>query len=310
MQSSITYAILIKKTQPLKKKLQRCNLVFYRNDFDLHRAKIDQDLDIFADELNAFQSGSGEQYNSLELMLSDKINTWKLKSIQKIQEDAEEARQQVQTLIALNNGKTTSCVHKITQELKQDRQNHGFDERDLNKWKKKLDELKLNVSKSDLYIDEQQSENDFITNLLAKEKESFERVCGPVSIKENVQLASHNFNIFPISGEFVAEDNIILENSYQSNSSYGWAGHNEVYTNGKCSKKVNGYTSDYSKGDVIELTLDCDHHLIRMANIRSTKSYEINVDLKDCPFPWMLHLNLFHHQTRIRVNLLKVSRKQ
>ncbi|CAF1233707.1 unnamed protein product [Rotaria magnacalcarata] len=143
-------------------------------------------------------------------MLSDKINTWKLKSIQKIQEDAEEARQQVQTLIALNNGKTTSCVHKITQELKQDRQNHGFDERDLNKWKKKLDELKLNVSKSDLYIDEQQSENDFITNLLAKEKESFERVCGPVSIKENVQLASHNFNIFPISGEFVAEDNIIL----------------------------------------------------------------------------------------------------
>ncbi|CAM4806303.1 unnamed protein product [Rotaria magnacalcarata] len=210
MQSSITYAILIKKTQPLKKKLQRCNLVFYRNDFDLHRAKIDQDLDIFADELNAFQSGSGEQYNSLELMLSDKINTWKLKSIQKIQEDAEEARQQVQTLIALNNGKTTSCVHKITQELKQDRQNHGFDERDLNKWKKKLDELKLNVSKSDLYIDEQQSENDFITNLLAKEKESFERVCGPVSIKENVQLASHNFNIFPISGEFVAEDNIIL----------------------------------------------------------------------------------------------------
>ncbi|CAF3732408.1 unnamed protein product [Rotaria socialis] len=111
-------------------KCQGCNLVFCRNDFDLHRAKLDQDLDICADELNTFQSGSGEQYNSLELMLSDKINTWELKSIQKIQQ---EARQQVQTLIALSNEKTTSCVHKITQELQQDRQNHGFDERDLNK---------------------------------------------------------------------------------------------------------------------------------------------------------------------------------
>ncbi|CAF4602963.1 unnamed protein product, partial [Rotaria socialis] len=90
----------------------------------------------------------------------------------------------------------------------------------------------------------------------------------------------------------------------------GWAGHNEVYMNGKCSKNVNGYTSDYSKGDVIELILDCDHHLIRMTNIRSTKSYEINVDLKDCPFSWMLPLNIFHHETRIRANPLNVSRKQ
>ncbi|CAF4708135.1 unnamed protein product [Rotaria socialis] len=162
-------------------KCQGCNLVFCRNDFDLHRAKLDQDLDICADELNTFQSGSGEQYNSLELMLSDKINTWELKSIQKIQQ---EARQQ------------------------------------------------------------------------------------------------------------------------------GWAGHNDVYMNGKCSKNVNGYTSGYSRDDVIELILDCDHHPIRMTNIRSTKSYEINVDLKDCRFPWMLHLNLFHHETRIRINPLNVSRKQ
>ncbi|CAM4971091.1 unnamed protein product [Rotaria socialis] len=101
-----------------------------------------------------------------------------------------------------------------------------------------------------------------------------------------------------------------IERDFEINYERGWAGHNEVYMNGKCSKNVNGYTSDYSKGDVIELILDCDHHLIRMTNIRSTKSYEINVDLKDCPFSWMLPLNIFHHETRIRANPLNVSRKQ
>ena len=196
----------------------------------------------------------------------------------------------------------------------------------------------INVSKLDLYIDKQQSENDFITNLLAKEKDTFERTYGPVYIKENGQLASHNFTVFPVSGEIrgrrqynsgmhrirleidnldvhpwwffgiISTSTAMKEKSYQSNSSFGWAGPNEIYMNGKCSKNVNGYTSDYSKGDVIELILDCDHHLIRMTNIRSTKSYEINIDLKDCPFPWMLHLNLFHHQTRIRINPSKVSR--
>jgi hypothetical protein len=90
--------------------------------------------------------------------------------------------------------------------------------------------------------------------------------------------------------------------SHNSPSAYGWAGNNEVYMKGQCLKNVNWFISDYSKGDTIELIFDCDHLIIRMNNLRSNKSHEMIVDLTYCPFPWMVHLNLFHIQTRIRIN--------
>ncbi|CAF2996828.1 unnamed protein product, partial [Rotaria sp. Silwood2] len=325
-----TCAICITKTGVLK--CQGCQVIFCSNDYNLHRTELDRQLDGFANEINIFRDMSSEASTSLKSLLIDQIDTWEMKSIQRIKETAEEARQQVRTFISSTNEENSAYTREIAEQLQRTQQNHDFDERDLMKWKARLDELTLSITKPNISVDEQQSENPFITKIFVNEKDHFEQICGLVCIEEDGHLARHKFNLFGGCGEIrgkrqysigihrirfkieqldaqpwwflgiISKSTPMQQNSQNSPSAYGWAGHNEVYMNGQCLKNTNGYISEYSKGDIIELILDCDHRLIRMINIRSMKSYETNVDLSQCPFPWMIHLNLFHMQTRIRIN--------
>ena len=234
-------------------------------------------------------------FYSIELTLG------KCSQFKKIKETTEETRQLVATLIKSKNEENSLRTRELVEKL-------------------------------DIYVDEQKSTDPFIMKIFASEKDMFEQTCGDVCIQDNGLLACHTFNLFGNSGELRGKkqyrvgvhrirfkiDNLDIypwwffgiisksasmqTNSECLSSAYGWAGHDYVYVNGKPFKKMNGYTSDYSTGDIIELTIDCEHHQIQMTNIRSKKSNEININLSHCPLPWMLHLNLFHIQTRIRIN--------
>ena len=265
-------------------------------------------------------------FYSIELTLG------KCSQFKKIKETTEETRQLVATLIKSRNEENLLRTRELVEKLQKSQQTENFDERNLTKWKQELNELKLLVSQLDIYVDEQKSTDPFIMKIFASEKDVFEQTCGDVCIQDNGLLACHTFNLFGNSGELRGKkqyrvgvhrirfkiDNLDIHpwwffgiisksasmqtNSECLSSAYGWTGHDYVYVNGKPFKKMNGYTSDYSTGDIIELTIDCEHHQIQMTNIRSKKSNEININLSHCPLPWMLHLNLFHIQTRIRIN--------
>ena len=309
-----------------------CQVIFCHNDYNLHRRELDQQLDKIVNELNAFQDTSNESNVGFKSFLIDQIDTWERNSITKLKQTAEEARQRVEELIMSRNKENATCIREVSQKIGQGRQDDGFNEQDLTKWKKTLDELKKMISKPRIKVNEKQSENPFIMKIYVDEYNRFAKTCGMVLIEQDGHLARHAPALFSSHGEIrgeqqystglhriqlkidqldllpwwffgiISKSTAMQSHSYKSSTAYGWAGNNEVYMNGECLKNINGYTSDYAKGDVIEIILDCDHHLIHMFNIRSKKSHEINVDLSHCPFPWVLHLNLLHMHTRIRID--------
>ncbi|CAF1415233.1 unnamed protein product [Adineta steineri] len=297
-----------------------------------HRNELTEQVEEFESELKKLQKTSGVVNTDLKSSWTSYIDAWETKSIQKIQETAKEARQQLETMIVSNQEENIGNIHKIEEQIHQNKPDDNFDERDLAIWKEKLDKLKKIISKSNISVKEQKIESSFINEIHVNERDVFDQTCGDVHIKEENQLACHNFNLFGSHGEIrgkreysngihrirlkienldpypwwffgiISKSTPMQSNSTKSLSAYGWAGKNETFMNGQISKNMNGYTSDYLKDDIIELILDCNHRTIRMNNLRSTKSYKLNIDLTHCPFPWMIHLNLFHIQTRIRID--------
>ncbi|CAF1492260.1 unnamed protein product [Adineta steineri] len=313
-------------------KCEGCQGIFCRDDMNTHRNELTQQVEEFVGELDKFQETSRVANADLKSSWIFYIDAWETKSIQKIQETAKEARQQLETMIVSNDEENIGNIHKIVEQLHQNQRDGNYDERDLVIWKEKLDKLKEIVSKPNISVKEKKIESSFINEIRVNERDVFDQTCGDVHIKEENQLACHNFNLFGSHGEIrgkreysngihrirlkietldmrpwwffgiISKSTPMQSNSTKSLSAYGWAGKNETFMNGQISKNMNGYIGDYLKDDIIELILDCNHRIIRMNNLRSTKSYELNVDLTHCPFPWMIHLNLFHIQTRIRID--------
>ncbi|CAF1314502.1 unnamed protein product [Rotaria sordida] len=97
----------------------------------------------------------------------------------------------------------------------------------------------------------------------------------------------------------ISKSSPLQEHSYSSPSCYGWYnGDYFVYRNGQ---SVGGQGHDAVENDIVNLTIDCDHRLIRLINERTNRTLELLVDIDKCPFPWQLHLNLNLAPTRIRI---------
>jgi hypothetical protein len=74
-------------------KCQGCQATFYRDQMNIHRNKLDQQLDEFVNELNIFQQKMRAENTDLRSSLLCSIDKWETKSIQKIKEAVKEARQ-------------------------------------------------------------------------------------------------------------------------------------------------------------------------------------------------------------------------
>ncbi|CAF0903740.1 unnamed protein product [Adineta ricciae] len=312
-------------------KCQGCEDLFCRHDLNVHRNELDSQLESVLNKMNTFQETSEEKIRAQKSTLLNEITDWEMKSIEKIRNAAKDARQQVEERITLDKGKYLTEFQEMKEEIRHRQSNDDFDERNLKKWRHTLDKLKTDISRIDIIVDAKHQNFPLVNSIFINLQDRFDQKCGDVHIEDDGHLACHNFNLFGSSGEIrgknrytsgtyrlylhiqhldmhpwwffgiISESTPMQPNSHNSSSSYGWAGHNEVYMHGHCQKDVNGYVSDYAQGDTIELILKCDQRMIRMNNFRSKKSYTIEVDTKHCPFPWMIHLNLLHIQTRIRI---------
>ncbi|CAF1436592.1 unnamed protein product [Rotaria sp. Silwood1] len=182
-------------------KCQGCQSLFCSDDYNLHRIELDRQANEITNESNTLQKTSSETSSGLESLLLNQINKWEIESIQKVKEAAEEARRQVQALCFSISQQNVTYTQEIVQELLKSKQNHDFDERHLMKWKTRLNELKLSITKPDISVDEQKSGNPFIMKIFVNEKDRFERTCRPVHIEQDGHLACHDFNLLGSSGE-------------------------------------------------------------------------------------------------------------
>jgi hypothetical protein len=261
------------------------------------------------------------------------IDEWEEESIKKIHEVAKNARQQLQKIINQNTTKLTEVVAKITHDLRIAREDGDFFETDLKEWTEKLKKFKKELS--ELPNIQIRHDDDNVNSLISKitvsipTKEFFKYSLGNIEIEDNGQVivkdSSDDYATVRGSNEYISGQNRfrlkIEENhankwlfigiiskdvpiqttSYDSPSSYGWAGIDRVFLNGAFNPGFNDYTSDIEKNDIVELLVDCDKRLISLTNERTHSTFELNINLNNCPFPWQLNFNLYWANDRVRL---------
>jgi hypothetical protein len=265
--------------------------------------------------------------------LMKQIDEWEQQSIDKIHLVAKNTRQQLQKIIGQHTSKLNEVLAKIAHDLRKAREDGDFFETDVKEWTEKLNKLKQELAEpANIHIrHEDDKVNSFISKItiLASTKEIFKQSIGNIQIEDNGQIivkdSSNNYATVRGSGEYTSGQNRfrfkIEENhankwlfigiiskdmpietvSYDSPSSYGWAGINRVFLNGVFKPGFNNYTSDVEKNDIVELLVDCDKRIINLTNERTHSTFELNIDLNNCPFPWQLNFNVYWANDRVRL---------
>jgi hypothetical protein len=256
--------------------------------------------------------------------LINQIDKWEQKSITKIHQTAEEARNKVLE----EKIKFEQKLDDITNQLRQARDDDDFIEIDLDQWTQKLDELEKKMIDSKAILIEENSES-FVRKIHVEyddPSDIFQYVCGDIQIKENgylivkddwigfsevlgkkdyttgqhriqfkiEELLKNGWILFGI----ISKSESMNINSYIAPSSYGWTIRNQIYIAGQYQE---GKNNDIIRKDIITLIIDCDQKKIQMKNERTGRVMELSVDIKKCPFPWKLHFNLLTASTSIRI---------
>ena len=175
--------------------------------------------------------------------------------------------------------------------------------------------------------------NIFTSNLSIELKTSvineiFEQRIGGVEIVEDGFVAVHNSSIN--SGEvrgkqeytsgkhrlrfqiersstyifigIISKTTPMMQNSYQSLSSYGWISQDHYYAGGVIRRK-GGIFSDYDnlENNIIELIIDVNTQTLHYTNEKTKQSRKLTIDLNKCSLPWQLIVNLSGYEDRIRL---------
>jgi len=129
-------------------KCSGCSEDFCYSHITDHRQELNQQLDEIEVNRDLFRQTFTEQKtNPKNHSLIKQINKWEEDSIEKIQKTAEHCRQLVIQHLTEHTNQIEINLAKLTDELKQTRQDNDFDEIDLRRLKQKLTELAEELEK-------------------------------------------------------------------------------------------------------------------------------------------------------------------
>jgi hypothetical protein len=123
-------------------KCSGCSEDFCYSHITDHRQELNQQLDEIEVNRDLFRQTFTEQKtNPKNHSLIKQINKWEEDSIEKIQKTAEHCRQLVIQHLTEHTNQIEINLAKLTDELKQTRQDNDFDEIDLRNFIQKLEQL-------------------------------------------------------------------------------------------------------------------------------------------------------------------------
>jgi DNA repair exonuclease SbcCD ATPase subunit len=129
-------------------KCSGCLEDFCFNHLVEHRQQMTKELDELEDKRNLFRQTLTEQIKNLQKhSLIQQINQWKKDSINKIRTTAEEAKELLLKYTTEHIDEIEIKLTKLTEELKQIREENDFNEIDLNELKEKLKQLEDKLNK-------------------------------------------------------------------------------------------------------------------------------------------------------------------
>ncbi|CAF1531230.1 unnamed protein product [Rotaria sp. Silwood1] len=264
--------------------------------------------------------------------LMQKIDEWERNSIEKIRQVADDARKQLLNAIGKYTNKMTEVLGNLTQKLTKARDDDDFVETDLKDWTDKLNKIKNDwTAPQTINIQQDANEVSFIRKITINDwsDDCLEQSAGDIRIEENGLVIVHGpsqghaavrgrcqyssgqhrfrFKIETLGASkwvffgIKPKDAPMIPDSANTNTAYGWAGGNAVLLNGAVQSNYNGYTSDMEMNDIFELIVDCDEKKLRLINERTRSTYELNVDVTKCSFPWQLNIGLYYSNDRVRM---------
>jgi hypothetical protein len=119
-----------------------CSKVFCLNDFNGHRQELGKQLEEIEVTRDLFRQTLTEKIAEPQNHgLIKQIDEWETESINKIRQAAEEARQILLRYTAELNIKLEKKLNKLTNQLRQSREENDFFETDLNRWREELIEM-------------------------------------------------------------------------------------------------------------------------------------------------------------------------
>lgn len=267
--------------------------------------------------------------------LMKKIDHWEQESILKIHQTAHHIREELKHVYTKHTLEISNLFTKISQQLNQARIENNYIENDIKYWLEKLNELKRDFQTPktiNIYYENDQKQS-FINKIkLSKISiDSFHEIIGDLQIinngytilhgpsygdatlrgKKEYSSGIHQFHFLIeklgipkwIFFGIISKDTPLQANLYKTPSVYGWAGHHQVWLNGNHHHQYDGYKSDMNINNIIELIIDCDRQKICLTNQSTLITYEIEVSLLKCPFPWILYLGLYGANDQIRLLL-------
>ncbi|CAF3378729.1 unnamed protein product [Rotaria sp. Silwood1] len=301
-----------------------CSQALCTKHFIDHRRLLSEEMDVIISEYNQFQNIFNEQRTNFDLHpIIKKINEWEKESIDKIQQKAQELRQELLQQTTIHFEELSKKLQHLSEQLKEGREHDSFVETDLCDWKKVLGDLTVNlISPSTFCISEDDGiplvQNVFVHSV--ETNEVFERVFdNNVRVEENGLVAIHGTTIAytEIRGknEYTSGHHKLrlcierssntwiflginskstpLQNlSYSSESTYGWASNNYLWLDGQPHSNPSTSRIEMKMNDVIILIFDCSNREISMINERTNARFDIIVNINQCPFPWQLHVIL------------------
>jgi len=135
-----------------------CSQIFCYIHLSDHRENINKDFNQIEDDYNLFRQKLYDQKDDPEkYSLVKEIDQWKIDSINKIEQTAEECKQSLinytnKYLIEIENK-----LNKLTNEIKEIRKKNKFNEIYLNETKENLNKLKEELDKSSNILIQQES---------------------------------------------------------------------------------------------------------------------------------------------------------
>jgi hypothetical protein len=293
-----------------------------------HRAAIEKQMDNIIHIHDQFkQAISGQATDEFHQSLTRQIERWEQESIRKIQQVANDTRQQLAIIVRDRTENIKEKVTQITLQIKQARIHGEFFENDIKEWSDKLkkfqqllakqQKIKINLDKNSIPFISKISLHDLSNDSLIQPitdtsyetnydddiedgcedysdvKEKTEYAAGEHSIRFQIEQYERNSSIlFGITSKEASD----ITNPFDNPTLYGWTGENGVYRAGELHRNYRGYKSDIQTNDIFMLGINCDREMITLTNERTRQRYELAIDITKCPLPWQPSVRFFVNQ--------------
>ncbi|CAF1156242.1 unnamed protein product [Rotaria sordida] len=312
-------------------KCQGCSNVFCRKHASEHRDNLNHQLDELNTEHDQLYNLINQNNNGHHTLINQ-IDQWEKISIKKIQQVAQNIRQDIIQYIRTQKEIASETLKNFYQRLRKAREEDDYIENDLQLWKSKLDTLKKDITTLNSSISvREDSKGALISNIylsLKKQQilsnDSFLSSFGDIHIDENGQSATHDDQ--KRSDAYLCGKNEYRQGKHKIRfiinkknidyittfgiasmepqlSVYGWNSDDQTVGGGHSESKNSDDQRDM-KGETtlqMELLIDCDNKKLSYVNERTRCKKEMNVDIDLCPFPWQLYFYLYDTGDRVRL---------